>query len=114
MEITENRTRNLISGAVSLLLANEIMIGHTSKMGKYAFVDFGTFADMFPDVAEWRIEYVKGEKALARAHVNYQGIEFMATEWFSTLLDCKKQEAEKQGLPFDEIEFADSIKEEEE
>ena len=114
MEITENRTRNLISGAVSLLLANEIMIGHTRQMGKYAFVDFGTFADMFPDVAEWRIEYVKGEKALARAHVNYQGIEFMATEWFSTLLDRKKQEAEKHGLPFDETEFVDSIKEEEE
>lgn len=114
MEITENRTRNLISGAVSLLLANEIMIGHTSKMGRYAFVDFRTFADMFPDVAEWRIEYVKGDKALARAHVNYQGIEFMATEWFRTLLDCKKQAAEKHGLPFDETEFADSIMEEEE
>ena len=113
MEITENKTRNLISDAVSLLLANEIMIGHTSEMGKYAFIDFGTFAVMFPDAAEWRIEYVKGEKALARAHVNYQGIEFMATEWFRTLLDCKKQAAEKYGLPFDEIEFADSIKEEE-
>ena len=114
MEITENRTRNLISGAVSILLANEIMIGHTSKMGKYAYVDFGTFADMFPDAAEWRIEYLKGEKALARAHVNYQGIEFMATEWFSKLLACKKQAVEKYGLPFDETEFADSIKEEEE
>lgn len=114
MEITENRTRDLISGAVSLLLTNEIMIGHTSKMGKYAYVDFDTFADMFPDVAEWRIEYVKGEKALARAHVNYQGIEFMATEWFARLLACKKQAVEKYGLPFDETEFADSIMEEEE
>ena len=114
MENTENRTRNLIGGAVSLLLANEIKIGCTSKMGKYAYVNFDTFADMFPDVAEWRIEYVKGGKALVRAHVNYQGIEFMAIEWFRTLLDCKKQEAEKYGLPFDETEFADSIKEEEE
>lgn len=114
MEITENRTRNLISGAVSLLLANEIMIGSTSKMGKYAYVNFDTFTDMFPDVAEWRIEYVKGGKTLARAHVNYQGIEFMATEWFSKLLACKKQAAEKYGLPFDETEFADSIMEEEE
>ena len=114
MEITENRTRNLISGAVSLLLANKIKIGCTSKTGKYAYVNFDTFADMFPDVAEWRIEYVKGVKALVSAHVNYQGIEFMAIEWFSTLLDCKKQEAEKYGLPFDETEFADSIKEEEE
>ncbi len=113
MEITENRTRNLISGAVSLLLANEIMIGHTRQMGKYAFVDFGTFAEMFPDIAEWRIEYVKGDKVFARAHVNYQGIEFMATELFAHLLDRKKQEAEKQGLPFDETEFADSIMEEE-
>ena len=114
MEITENRTRNLISGAVSLLMANEIMIGHTNEMGNYAYINFNTFAVMFPDAAEWRIEYVKGEKALARAHVNYQGIEFMATEWFRTLLDCKKQAAEKYGLPFDEIEFADSIMEEEE
>ena len=114
MEITENRTRNLISGAVSLLLANEIMIGSTSKMGKYAYVNFDTFTDMFPDVAEWRIEYVKGGKTLARAHENYQGIEFKATERFSKLLDCKKQAAEKYGLPFDETEFADSIKEEEE
>ena len=114
MEITENRTRNLISGAVSLLLANEIMIGSTSKMGKYAYVNFDTFTDMFPDVAEWRIEYVKGGKTLARAHVNYQGIKFIATERFSKLLDCKKQAAEKYGLPFDETEFADSIIEEEE
>ena len=114
MEITENRTRNLISGAVSLLLANEIMIGSTSKMGKYAYVNFDTLTDMFPDVAEWRIEYVKGGKTLARAHVNYQGIEFIATERFSKLLDCKKQAAEKYGLPFDETEFADSIIEEEE
>lgn len=114
MEITENRTRNLIGGAVSLLLANETMIGHTNKMGNYAYINFNTFAVMFPDAAEWRIEYVKGNKALARAHVNYQGIEFMATEWFRTLLDCKKQEAKKQGLPFDETEFADSIMEEEE
>ena len=114
MEITENRTRNLISGAVSLLLANEIMIGSTSKMGKYAYVNFDTFTDMFPDVAEWRIEYFKGGKTLARAHVNYQGIEFIATERFSKLLDCKKQAAEKYGLPFDETEFADSIIEEEE
>ena len=114
MEITENRTRNLIGGAVSLLLANEIMIGSTSKMGKYAYINFNTFADMFPDVAEWRIEYVKGGKTLARAHVNYQGIEFIATERFSKLLDCKKQAAEKYGLPFDETEFADSIMEEEE
>ena len=114
MEITENRTRNLISGAVSLLLANEIMIGSTSKMGKYAYVNFDTFTDMFPDVAEWRIEYVKGGKTLARAHVNYQGIEFIATERFSKLLDCKKQAAEKYGLPFDETEFADSIIAEEE
>lgn len=114
MEITENRTRNLIGGAVSLLLANEIMIGSTSKMGKYAYVNFDTFTDMFPDAAEWRIEYVKGNKALARAHVNYQGIEFIAIERFSELLDCKKQAAEKYGLPFDETEFADSIMEEEE
>ena len=114
MEITENRTRNLIGGAVSLLLANEIMIGSTSKMGKYAYINFNTFADMFPDVAEWRIEYVKGGKTLARAHVNYQGIEFISTERFSKLLDCKKQAAEKYGLPFDETEFADSIIEEEE
>lgn len=113
MENTENRTRNLISGAVSLLLANEIMIGHTSQMGKYAYINFNTFAVMFPDAAEWRIKYLKGEKALARAHVNYQGIEFMATEWFSKLLACKKQAAEKYGLPFDETEFADSIMEEE-
>lgn len=112
MEITENRTRNLISGAVSLLLANEIMIGHTNEMGNYAYINFNTFAVMFPDAAEWRIEYVKGDKALARAHVNYQGIEFIA--WFGKLLGCKKQAAEKYGLPFDETEFADSIMEEEE
>lgn len=114
MENTENRTRNLISGAVSLLLTNEIMIGHTSKMGKYAYINFNTFAVMFPDATEWRIEYLKDVKALARVHVNYQGIEFMATEWFSKLLACKKQAVEKYGLPFDETEFADSIKEEEE